>query len=540
MKKLLILAITAVMVLSMIPVMAFTASAETAEGYPDPAEGFWSTWRTPGGYNLEEGESYTPAPGYKYTSEGFTTIPADYTNMTPFFTVQTSNPQDLKQGFYMQFRVDDFSYTGENGDKGEWICLSITDRRLISPGVTTFNNNWLALLRGSGNGSAGGQSWTTTKEEKDQGIAGTFDIHGTFDLTGIPMDEDREVYELEVTWNGSAYEIQINGVVIPGAAAYSKHIASFEECYVGVTFMSGEKNGTASCTILKQGTSKADAETPSGNDEKEPDPNILVYGDRVDASTVEENQPALLWDAHKSTFFGSPTGSNISLFPTGAYTYHVTANAASCEFAWHIKNPLTYHAEDFPVFAMMLKDFYGNDGYLYYCAGEVMNMSQNAMTAWTPFDDNSYIYGADDEYTYIIIDLTDLWEGRIHSMRPAFNVDPSDPDQTEWDIEYMAMFRSVEEAKTYGEAYLKPLVGDLPTDPVDPGDATDAPTEAPTAAPTDAPTAAPTDAPTAAPTDAPATEAPKADDGCASVLGMGTVAILAAATAAVALKKRHD
>lgn len=65
-------------------------------------------------------------------------------------------------------------------------------------------------------------------------------------------------------------------------------------------------------------------------------------------------------------------------------------------------------------------------------------------------------------------------------------------------------------------------------------DPTDAPTEAPTDAPTEAPTDAPTEAPTAAPTD----DAGATDEGCASVIGFGAVAVLAAAAAVVALKKK--
>ena len=72
---------------------------------------------------------------------------------------------------------------------------------------------------------------------------------------------------------------------------------------------------------------------------------------------------------------------------------------------------------------------------------------------------------------------------------------------------------------------------------------TEAPTEPETEAPeTEAPTAAPeTEAPeTEAPaTDAPATEAPttEAEGGCGSVIGFSAIAILAAAAAAIALKK---
>jgi septal ring-binding cell division protein DamX len=72
---------------------------------------------------------------------------------------------------------------------------------------------------------------------------------------------------------------------------------------------------------------------------------------------------------------------------------------------------------------------------------------------------------------------------------------------------------------------------EAPTEPETEAPATEAPeTEAPTAAPeTEAPA---TDAPA---TDAPATE--PAEGGCGSVIGFSAIAILAAAAAAIALKK---
>ena len=63
-------------------------------------------------------------------------------------------------------------------------------------------------------------------------------------------------------------------------------------------------------------------------------------------------------------------------------------------------------------------------------------------------------------------------------------------------------------------------------------------TEPPTEAPTEPPV---TEAPTDAPTDAPATEAPttgEKDGGCGGIVGFASVAVLAAAAAAVALKKK--
>ena len=71
---------------------------------------------------------------------------------------------------------------------------------------------------------------------------------------------------------------------------------------------------------------------------------------------------------------------------------------------------------------------------------------------------------------------------------------------------------------------------------------TEAPTDEVTEAPTETPTEAPTDAPaTEAPTDAPATEAPTdaSDAGCGSSLAVSMAALLTAAAAAVALRKKE-
>ena len=106
--------------------------------------------------------------------------------------------------------------------------------------------------------------------------------------------------------------------------------------------------------------------------------------------------------------------------------------------------------------------------------------------------------------------------------------DTTDLEMCQWDMCYMGYFRSIAEAQAYTAARLSMEA------------ATEAPTEEKTEAPTDEVTEAPTDAETDAPaTDAPATEAPTEapKSGCGSVIGFSAIAILAAAAAAVALKK---
>ena len=101
MKKLICLAIAVIMVVSMIPMVAISTSAAV--------EGDWNVLRNPATYEAEEeGEVVIPAPGYEYNSEGLMTIAPDWSNYTPFFTVQTKEAKSLKDGFFMEIRVDDY------------------------------------------------------------------------------------------------------------------------------------------------------------------------------------------------------------------------------------------------------------------------------------------------------------------------------------------------------------------------------------------------------------------------------------------------
>ncbi len=218
MKKLIALVIAAVMVLSMVLVMTITTSAVDIEGD-------WVVYRSPEDYDvdLEAGEFYKPAPGYEYTYEGFTTIPADYTNMTPFFTVQTREAQSLKDGIYLQFRVDEYSYEG--GD--HWISFNLSDRANVQPGDIAYGNNWLTLMRGAGNGTTDCQSFVTTQTTED-GV-GSFAHVGSTNPK-IPMDDDgREIYTLEVEWTGSGYEVKVCGQLVAGNSTVSSKLMSFNE-----------------------------------------------------------------------------------------------------------------------------------------------------------------------------------------------------------------------------------------------------------------------------------------------------------------------
>ena len=530
MKRLITLVIAAVMVLTMIPVMAISSSAAEVEGD-------WHVWHDPEKYEVDEGEAIRPDPGYKYTDDGFTTIAPDWTNYTPAFAVQTKEAQNLKEGFYMQIRVDDYPYGGEDGTADHWISFHISDRVGITPGGMEHGNNWLSLIRGAGDGNAAAQSFLTyqTTEEKP----GSFPLQGAPNITAEKDDEEREIYEFAVTWDGTKYELKINGVVVSND--------TIDEClrtwietgdyYVGVSMHAGVKDASAGLTILKYGKSAEDAITPVGSDSEEPEDNMLVFGEKMDPSTIPANTPALLFDATKSTFKKDPEGVDLVLTAQGDNSYHVKASGAAPYWQWGIKSELTASISDFPVFAMVLKNFWGSDGGIYYCAGDIMSCTDTYKTGWTPYDDGCMTFGEDEEYSLIVVDLKDLelldesltaGDGRIHNVRPYFSVtDTTDPELAEWDVMYMGWFRSIEEAQQYA-------IGRLEMEPVTEAPETEAPeTDAPE---TEAATQAPA-ADTGAPEETTAA-ATTTEEGCASVVGFGAVAVLAAAAAFVALKKK--
>ena len=536
MKKLITLVIAAIMVLSMIPVMAISTSAAEVEGD-------WTIFRDPGRYEVEEGEVIKPEPGYEYTSEGFTTIACDWTNYTPFFTAQTKEAQPLKEGFYMEVRVDEYPYGGEDGGADHWISFNISDVPGVSPGSIDWGNNWLCLVRGSGNGSATVENFLTTKTTEQAG--GSFAHQGSPSIS-IPMDDqNREIYTFEISWDGSAYTIKVNNNVLSNSTISNALLKWIEsgEYYVGVTMHSGVSNATAGLTILKHGNSADNAVVPVGSDSMQPEDNMLNFAPKADPSTVEANQPALLWDATKTSFRKDPEGTDVILRPQGDNSYHVTATGYTPYWQWSVKSDLTYSISDFPVFCMVLKNFWGDNGGFYYCAGDIMSARNDYQSAWSIYDEGCMMFGENEEYSLVVVDMAALGlideallakDGRIHSVRPHFSVsDPSDPELTDWDVMYMGWFRSVEEAQQYA-------MDRLQMEPVTEPESTEAPeTNAPeTNVPeTNAPE---TNVPeTNVPETNAATADPSAQGGCSSVIGFSMVAILAAAAAAVALKKKN-
>jgi hypothetical protein len=546
MKKLIALVIAAVMILSMIPVMAVSTSAA--------GEGMWTTYRSAGNYPAIDDEPdpdgeetiYPPESGYEYTADGFSIVQPNWSGVGPFVTVSTTEEVNLKDGLYLEFRVDDYSYGGEVG-ADHWICLTLNTGKVedgategyeagtktgkVAPGSPAYGGGWLTLLRGIGDGNVTSLPHLTDPKTEDFG--GTFVNVGSIGAPATLDDDGREINTLEVSWTGSEYEIKVNGVVQPGQAqttAMLEKLAPNGDVFVGITMMDGLKGGSAGLTVTKFGTSASDATKPVGSDSKEPEENNLVEAPIADPSTVEPNKPAILWNPDTVNL---KSGNNINFTVQGDNTWLATATETAVFFSLGAKRSWSYNATDFPVFGIMVKNLWIDSGTLWYAAGEIPGATNGYTVPFSIYDGE--FYGEDEEYIFVPVDLTDMWEGRFNSIRLDFNM--ADESTREFELCFAGMFRSVDEAYTYANTW---LAGNE-VETKDPN-ATEEETEAPTEAPTDEVTEAPeTNAPeqggdaTQAP-DGEQTTAP-AKEGCGSVIGFSAIAILAAAAAAVALKK---
>ena len=530
-RKILAALVAAVLVLSMIPVMAMTTTAVDVEGD-------WITCRSANDYDEEQEDgSYKPAPGYQYTDEGFQTIGADYTNTMPYFHVMSKEVKSLKDGIYMEVRIDDFDYNG-------WLSFTLWDSANFSILDTSgFGSGWSSLVNGnSAGGSATVSSNAVLEEGNDLGENAFQKGYGNSSATPIVDDEGRQTFTLEVNYDGTQYNILICDQLVAGCKEITElfdKLSPDGDFYIGLAMFSSTTNGTAGLTILKYGTCKEDAVKPVGVDRADPETNANVFVPIMPESDVEANMPAILYNA---STYSAPSVSNVDVSALGDDAYRFDSRDTDIYFRWLISNSVSYDAADFPVIAFMLRSYDASGGAVYYCSGSQMAASPDYMTAWGLWDEGSLEFEDEDGvyYNMVVVDLTDQWSDRINLIRfDFFGLDVSDEDYASFDFCWAGTFRSAEEAQAYTLKWAEEKgLG---------GAATEEPTEAPTEEPgddTDAPadeTSAPADV-----TDAPAegtkapeeTAAPAKKGGCGSVIG--SCAVLASAVAAAVVLKKKD
>ena len=275
MKKLLSLLICVVMLLTI-----FTAAVPTVHA---DGEGEWDTFRRADDYDSPDYAH--PAPGYRYTSEGFQTVPSSCRFTTPAFSVVTKTPRDVKQGIHLEFRVDHLAARDDDGFSAGWIVVTLWNRQKLAFGSTEFGGGPAFQINPIEGGSASVVTYLT--EPRTEESRGSFGISGRRDIT-VPLESEdyvedddwygeysdlggRAFYTFDLEWTGEHYAARINGVEVPGMEkvdAMLQELMPDGMMYVGITMESKVQDQSAGLTILNfNGT------VPSGTDFKEADKN---------------------------------------------------------------------------------------------------------------------------------------------------------------------------------------------------------------------------------------------------------------------------
>ena len=566
MKKILSSLLVAAMLLSMVIVASLPAAA---------IDGDWTTYGPASESDNDYTGDPTSIPGYEYTSDGLRIIPANWEEQVVYGTAQTKNTFDIRDGLYMEIKVDKFDIYNEDGTvQDNWISFTIWDSKNVEPGKTSYGEGVTTLNRigldeeknayyygevdwYTGGFTSKGKTWQ--KDADDKMVKKYLNEEGSFTMT------------LEIKKVGGAYQTIINGAAAPSSV--NEYIATKfanGEAYIGVTYRHGNTGGEVDMTITKFGQTKEDATTPDGDDKKDPVDNSAyhVKAPLADASTVPAGQPCFLLtgnlaDSATKKFYGNQGGvGSVS----DDFTMHVEADSGWTSFIVDVKNDVSYDIDDFPVMMMLTKDFctcddpedcYANEyisGYLMtgkeYAAGN--NKISTLDICWDPI-----IVDEGDKagnYLYFTFDSSDdlifTAEGRINSVRIDVNgLKYQEVGRNSIDVVFVAFFRTAEEAEAYVMSYLG-----LESEDVGGGD-TEAPDDNTTEAPADDTTEAPaedtTEAPVGNTTEAKGEEKTEANDvnvnlnvkgGCGSAIGAGAAAIVAlvAACGAVVLKKKED
>lgn len=526
MKRILSMLLVTLMVLSLAAACVFSTSAAL--------EGDWDTARSASDY--EDEGSYCPAPGYHYDPElGFVIDPPVYAKEnTPFVQMHTKAPVNLKgnndgngNSVSLELTVLDYAYDGGE-NKDQWICFTLNSQKIASPPNSDYGEGLCILIRGGGNGSAQVQPFYLDTMGKNWGTP------YSFPNVEVPMNDDgQEVYTFEVKYVDGGYTFAVNGHWF-AADEYLNGIldrACADGAYVDVLCQTGVVDSSIKLAITEwQGN------LPVGDDSKDPEEDLREKAPIADSANIPANQPAVLWDTTLRDFRKiSVAGGVHEINEDGSV--HITIQAQSPYISFGIKSEVSYEAKDFPYIAVLTRNCWANSGNVFYCAGGILSAENNYSENWDIEDTN---YG---EWSLGIMDFSDYndddpdyeagWEGRINSIRVGFDFsaeDIADPDCNNFDVAFIAAFRSPEEAYAFTKAWLteKGYSAEEVTteEPTTPEETTEEPTD-----PADDDTTAPEGGEEAT------TEAPKTEKACGGIIGAGVIAIIALGACVVAKKK---
>ncbi len=553
MKKVLALVLSALMLASVIAVIVAVPAAAV--------DGDWLVYSDPGEFypDFDPAEDdLNPVPGYSYVpGEGLVVTPADWRDFTPKIGLSTRNKVDLKEGVYVLYRIDDFTYAND-----KWFSIGICDKQYINVGSTNhekYGDRMSTLIRPDDNGKINGITWYTGNFTGSGSSNMTYDDSKKYDANGKPL------LELVVTWDGSSYKVTINGAEAPQKTIdylNEKYGGAESSAYLTLNLHNGNNGGTAAVTVMKFGKTAATATIPQGDDSALKRDSYIDIAEIADPSTVEANKPALLMNGSREASDSKGTTRNAGLTSLTPENYiHYKSDRANLEISFSPKYEKSYDIDDFPVIVVLTKNLCTcgesladciaiETANMYIMTGEYTSADDNHRLNMIDICDEPIVRG-ENSYLYFYVDTSDVewlgWdaEGRFNGLRfDIKQINTTVPGMNEFDICFTALFRSLEEA----EVYINEFIGPEELPPENTED-TDPPENTETQEPGNVETNPPVDNPGPdngnKPGDDKPTDDKPADDnassgGCFSSAGFGVIAMITLAGGAsfIAFKKR--
>lgn len=476
MKKLLSVLLASAMILSLVFVCMITASASV--------EGDWDVYANKGTYRAENEQDKKPVPGYEYTEDGLHMIPADWSDTSPWGIFQTKEQVDLRQGVYMEVRIDNFTYDGD-----KWFGFNIWEEKIDEfPHETDKSSIGLeALVRINGNKEI---TSIPVNSHVEYGTATATTYMNTAGVKNNFDSEGRPIITFQITWSeAEGYNVIINGATLTKSDA--KTMTDLFDgpdndghAYISFSLQNSIKGGTVECTILKFGTSPTDCDTPTGDDSAEPINNKIVIADIADPNTVPEGDPAIFINGSKeaSDISGKPGSTNNSIISINDdNTINVKTTSGWASVSISVDNEVSYDVDDFPIMLIITKNFCTcawQDGFPSCTCAEmptVITMAGDTIAAdsantikaisylWEPIYDEE-----GNMYSYFVGDWTE-YSGRINGLRfDIYGVKFGEVGRDNFDIMNVTFFRSIEEADAYFNDYLIEIgviEGEVTTEP---------------------------------------------------------------------------
>ena len=474
MKKFLSLMIALTMLTSLAALFAVPASA---------VDGQWIVYSYTSPYKADFDPSEfepSPVPGYSYVSgEGLVVTPADWRDYTPSFGIQTKEKVNLKDGVYILIRIDDFTYAND-----KWFTYSIADTQYLSIGssnIEKYGELLTALMRPNDAGQINSIQWNKSNFQSSGTNAMSYTDEQKYDENGKPL------LEMVVTWDSakSTYDVKINGTSAPQDSIdwMNEHFANGEG-YIGMNIRNGNKGGTAALTVLKFGTDKETAITPSGDDFAEPENHYATIAEIADPETVEAGKPAIFMNGSRELSDSKNTTKKTNTTSLADdYSIHFAADRANQEIGFSVKNEVSYNLADFPIIMVLTRNLCtcGMDECIALESANMYIMSGETTAASDSYKVNELsmcydpIIKGDDSYLYFFVDMeADAgWDyaGRFNGARfDIKGVQYDIPGLNAFDVCWLALFRNIEEA----ESFVMDWIGVEETTETEPAESTEA------------------------------------------------------------------